>query len=101
MYILEAKTEIINILSDYIIEWGTNKELVIIPNNMLKFVKKIYQNISMKYSKQITDFNKKVTNLTNQIIKLETELNTKEKQNLRQNIEILQLKLQLLQLANK
>ena len=98
MYILEAKTEIINILSDYIIEWGDNKELVIIPNNMLKFVKKIYQNISMKYSKQFNEFNKKVTNLTNQIIKLETELNTKEKQNLRQNIEILQLKLKL---ANK
>ncbi len=111
LYISEAENEIKNLLSDYKIEYDSHDELVIIPNNMLKIVKTIYENIGMKYSGHTAEFNKQVTELTNQITKFETELKMKdmeiqsikqikdlENQNLRKDNEILQLKLLL---ANK
>ena len=65
LYISEAENEIKNMLEDYKITWDNHDELVIIPNNMLKFVKKIYENIGMKYSGHTQEFMKKINELEN------------------------------------
>jgi hypothetical protein len=106
LYISEAEMEIKNLLSDYKIEWDNHDELVVIPNNMLKFVKKIYENIGMKYSGHTAEFNKKINDLNMEILKKdkdhEIELLKKDNkiQALEKDNEILQLKLLLAQKNN-
>ena len=73
LYISEAENEIKYLLEDYKINWDNHDELVIIPNNMLKFVKKIYENIGMKYSGHTQDFMKKINELNNIINNLQKD----------------------------
>jgi hypothetical protein len=73
LYISEAETEIKNMLNDYKISWELHDELVVIPNNMLKFVKTIYENIGMKYSGHTSEFNKKINELKLEIIQLQNK----------------------------
>jgi hypothetical protein len=73
LYVSEAETEIKNLLTDYKIEWDNHDELVVIPNNMMKIVKTIYENIGMKYSGHTAEFNKKINELNNEINRLQTQ----------------------------
>jgi len=73
LYISEAETEIKNLLIDYKFEWNNHDELVIIPNNMLKIIKTIYENIGMKYSGHTYEFNKQIQELNNKIIELQNK----------------------------
>ena len=110
LYISEAETEIKNMLNDYKISWELHDELVVIPNNMLKFVKTIYENIGMKYSGHTSEFNKKINELKLEITQLQNkEANFVKDLDIQKElyehklvikdhqIEILQLKLQLTQ----
>lgn len=63
LYISEAEGEIKSMLEDYKINYKNHDELIVIPNNMLKFVKKIYENLGMKYSGHTAEFNKKIAEL--------------------------------------
>ena len=73
LYISEAENEIKYLLEEYKINWDNHDELVIIPNNMLKFVKTIYENIGMKYSGHTQDFMKKINELNNIINNLQKD----------------------------
>jgi hypothetical protein len=73
LYISEAENEIKNLLSDYKIGWDNHEELVIIPNNMLKIIKTIYENIGMKYSGHTQEFNKQIQELNIKIIDLKNK----------------------------
>lgn len=73
LYISQAETEIKNLLIDYKLEWENHDELVIIPNNMLKIIKSIYENIGMKYSGHTQEFNKQINELNNQINELKNK----------------------------
>lgn len=46
LYISQAELEIKNLLNDYKLypEWDNHEELIIIPNNLLKIIKTIYEN---------------------------------------------------------
>lgn len=89
IYITQAEVEIKEILEEYKLEWDNHKELVIIPNNMLKFVKTAYENIGMKYSGHTAEFNVKINELNAKIITLENQANnlTKEIDNLKELYE--------------
>jgi hypothetical protein len=63
LYIAEAENEIKNMLEEYKITWENHDELVVIPNNMLKFINTIYSNIGMKYSGHTQEFMNKIHNL--------------------------------------
>ena len=63
LYVSEAENEIKNMLEDYKINWDNHDELVVIPNNMVKFINTIYSNIGMKYSGHTTEFMKKINEL--------------------------------------
>ncbi len=86
LYISEAENEIKNLLSDYKIEYDSRDELVIIPNNMLKIVKTIYENIGMKYSGHTAEFNKKINELNQEINQLQNneKLFNKELSNIKE-----------------
>lgn len=71
LFISEAENEIKNLLSDYKFEYENHDEIVIIPNNMLKIIKTIYENIGMKYSGHTQEFNKQIQELNIKIIELE------------------------------
>ena len=71
LYLTNAELEIKNLLSEYKLEWDNHDELVVIPNNLLKIIKTIYENIGMKYSGHTQEFNRKIEEL-NKII-METE----------------------------
>lgn len=73
LYVSEAETEIKNLLSDYKLEWDNHDELVIIPNNMLKIIKTIYENIGMKYSGHTQEFNKQIQELNIKILELQNK----------------------------
>jgi hypothetical protein len=75
LYISEAETEIKNLLVDYKIKWEEHDELVVIPNNMMKIIKTIYENIGMKYSGHTHEFNKQINELNNQINQLKNNEN--------------------------
>ena len=104
LYITEAEYEIKRLLIDYKIEYNNHEEIIIIPNNTLKFVKTLYENIGMKYSGHTAEFNKKILELNNQInllkhseILYEQKLKNKELEieNLKQQIKIMELEKQL------
>jgi hypothetical protein len=119
LYISEAETEIKTLLEDYKIKYENHDELVIIPNNMLKFIKKIYENLGMKYSGHTAEFNKKINELEmiinnlkekhnnlilNHQIELQKEKHDKELQKekyenllLKKEVEIMKLQLQIKQ----
>jgi hypothetical protein len=63
LYISEAECEFKSILEDYKLNYENHDELIVIPNNMLKFIKKIYENLGMKYSGHTAEFNKKIIEL--------------------------------------
>jgi hypothetical protein len=73
LYISEAETEIKNLLSDYKFEYDNHDEIVIIPNNMLKIIKTIYENIGMKYSGHTQEFNKQIQELNIKILELQNK----------------------------
>jgi hypothetical protein len=50
-------------LEEYKINWENHDKLVVIPNNMLKFINTIYTNIGMKYSGHSHQFMKKINDL--------------------------------------
>ena len=60
-------------LIDYKFEWDNHDELVIIPNNMLKIIKTIYENIGMKYSGHTQEFNKQIQELNIKILELQNK----------------------------
>ena len=70
-------------LSDHKINYENYNELVGISNNMLKFVKKCYETIGIKYSGHTSEFNKKINELElincNLKLKHENELKLKDK----------------------
>ncbi len=78
LYISQAETELKNLLNDYKFEWNKHDELLIIPNNMLKFIKKIYENIGMKYSGHTQEFMNKINELERIIDNLKTNNKYKE-----------------------
>jgi hypothetical protein len=80
LYISEAENEIKNLLEEYKIKYDNFTELIVIPNNILKIVKTIYENIGMKYSGHTSDFNKKIADLNLEIIKLQNKLELKDKE---------------------
>ena len=63
LYISEAENDIKNMLEEYKINWENHDELVVIPNNMLKFINTVYTNIGMKYSGHSHQFMKKINDL--------------------------------------
>uniref|UniRef100_A0A6C0EE86 Uncharacterized protein n=1 Tax=viral metagenome TaxID=1070528 RepID=A0A6C0EE86_9ZZZZ len=63
IYISQAELEIKNLLSEYKLEWDNHDELVVIPNNLLKIIKTIYENIGMKFSGHTQEFNRKIEEL--------------------------------------
>ena len=73
LYISEAETEIKNLLIDYKFEYDNHDEIVIIPNNMLKIIKTIYENIGMKYSGHTQEFNKQIQDLNIKILELQNK----------------------------
>ena len=75
LYIHEAEVEIKNLLSEYKLEWDNHDELVVIPNNLLKIIKTIYENIGMKYSGHTQEFNRKIEELNRTIIEHENKYN--------------------------
>lgn len=83
LYLSKAEIEIKTMMEDNKIKWDNHDELVIIPNNMMKYVKKIFETIGIKYSGHTTEFNRKIQELemTIQTIQLkhENELKLKDK----------------------
>ena len=75
LYIHEAELEIKNLLSEYKLEWDNHDELVVIPNNLLKIIKTIYENIGMKYSGHTQEFNRKIEELNKIIMEYENKYN--------------------------
>jgi hypothetical protein len=73
LYISEAENEIKNLLDEYKIKYDTHDELVIIPNNLLKFVKTAYQNLGSKYSGHTHEFIKKIDELERYITSLKKD----------------------------
>jgi len=73
LYVSEAETEIKNLLSDYKFEYDNHDEIVIIPNNMLKIIKTIYENLGMKYSGHTQEFNKQIQELNIKILELQNK----------------------------
>jgi hypothetical protein len=78
LYISEAESDIKNLLDEYKITYDNHDELVIIPNNLLKFVKSAYQNLGSKYSGHTHEFIKKIDELERYIesLKKDNEHNT-------------------------
>lgn len=116
LYISEAENEIKSTLEDYKINYENHDELVVIPNNMLKMVKKIYENIGMKYSGHIAVFNKKITELEiiisnlkkdyeklqlNHTIELQKERHERELQKEKYENELLKKEVELMKLQLK
>ena len=93
LYLSKAETEIKTMMEDNKIKWDNHDELVIIPNNMMKYVKKIFETIGLKYSGHTTELTRKIQELemTIQTIQLkhENELKLKDK-----DIEILHKEIQ-------
>jgi hypothetical protein len=75
LYLTDAELEIKNLLSEYKLEWDNRDELVVIPNNLLKIIKTIYENIGMKYSGHTQEFNRKIEELNKIIYENNTERN--------------------------
>ena len=77
LYISQAELEIKNLLNDYKLypEWDNHEELIIIPNNLLKIIKTIYENIGMKYSGHTQEFNRKIEELNKTILEYEYKIN--------------------------
>jgi hypothetical protein len=63
LYITEAENDIKNMLEEYKLNWENHDELVVIPNNMLKFINTLYTNIGMRYSGHTQEFMKKINDL--------------------------------------
>jgi hypothetical protein len=93
LYITEAEKELKTLLSDYKIIYDNHEELLVIPNNILKFVKTIYENIGTKYSGHTSDFNKKILELNNQINILKNNENIYIRDIESKNIEINNIKI--------
>lgn len=116
LYITEAENEIKRLLNDFKIKYNDHEEIIVIPNNTLKFVKTLYENLGMKYSGHTAEFNKKILELNNQINllkhnetlyeqklknkELEIENKNLENENLKQQIKIMELEKQLNLLNN-
>jgi len=77
LYISQAELEIKNLLNDYKLypEWDNHEELIIIPNNLLKIIKTIYENIGMKYSGHTQEFNRKIEDLNKTILEYDHKIN--------------------------
>jgi hypothetical protein len=75
LYLTDAELEIKNLLSEYKLEWDNHDELVIIPNNLLKIIKTIYENIGMKFSGHTQEFNRKIEELNKTIMEYEHKNN--------------------------
>jgi len=73
LYVTEAENEVKNMLGEYKIIWENHDELVVIPNNMIKFINTIYSNIGMKYSGHTQEFMKKINDLEYSINTLKRE----------------------------
>jgi hypothetical protein len=108
LYITEAENDIKNMLEEYKLNWKNHDELVIIPNNMLKFVNTLYTNIGMRYSGHTQEFMKKINDLElcistlkkdqeYQKIIFEEKLNNKDLiiDNLKKDLRIKELELML------
>jgi hypothetical protein len=78
LYLADAEKEIKTLLEDYKISWDNHEELVIIPNNILKFIKKIYENIGMKYSGHTEEFNRQILELNKVIETLKLQMDNQK-----------------------
>ena len=78
LYLADAEKEIKTLLEDYKISWDNHEELVIIPNNILKFIKKIYENIGMKYSGHTEEFNRQILELNKVIETLKIQMHNQQ-----------------------
>ncbi len=92
LYLSEAEMEIKNLLEDNKIKWDQHDEIVVIPNQLMKYVKKGYETIGMKYAGHTAEFNKRILQLEMDIqqlkLKHENELALKDKDILMLNREI-------------
>jgi hypothetical protein len=83
LYLSEAEMEIKNLLEDNKIKWDQHDEIVVIPNQLMKYVKKGYESIGMKYAGHTAEFNKRILQLEMEIqqlkLKHENELALKDK----------------------
>jgi hypothetical protein len=95
LYLREAESEIKYMLEDLQIKWDIHEELVVIPNNLMKYVKECFKSIGNKYSGHTTELNKKIMDMDILIhdlkLKHETELTLKEK-----DIEIINQKYEIM-----
>ena len=73
LFVSEAENEIKNLLSDYKIDYDNHDELIVIPNSLLKIIKKIYENIGMKFSGHTIELNKQIDDFKNEINKIVLE----------------------------
>jgi hypothetical protein len=72
LHIGDAETELKELLSDRIITYKTHKELIIIPVNVFKLIKAIYEKLAMKYSGHTESFRIEKTNLEERLKDMET-----------------------------
>jgi len=96
LYLREAENELKESLNDYKIKYKDHDELIILPKDIFKFVKNIYENIGMKYSGHTSELNKQINDIEKELQKerFEKELQKEryEKELLLKEIEILKLK---------
>jgi hypothetical protein len=74
LYISEAENEIKDLLDDYRIEWEGKKELVVIPNKLMKLIKEVYEKVGMKYAGHSQELIKKISDLEAYTRQLEKDL---------------------------
>ena len=107
LYLAEAENELKDALSSYKLNYNNHDELVIIPKDKIKNIRKIYELIGYKYSGHTAEFNKKIselenhiTNLNNQLKLKDKELELKDKDILleKQKSELLEMKLTIMKL---
>ena len=96
LYLREAENELKESLNDYKIKYKDHDELIILPKDIFKFVKNIYENIGMKYSGHTSELNKQINDIEKELQKerFEKEIQKEryEKELLLKEIEILKLK---------
>ena len=71
LYLREAENELKDALSEYRIKYKDHDELVMINKDILKIVKRVYENIGMKYSGHTSELNKQIGEIEKQKLELE------------------------------
>lgn len=94
LYLREAECEIKYMLEDLKLKWDTHEELVVIPNQLMKYVKECFKSIGLKYAGHNTELIKENTELKckNEMLIKEYEKEYKHKLELKEKDTQLLLK---------